>query len=895
MASNLLIKDGANQDRYIQSEGSGTTDASPVLVHHIVRLRDTNGSALATSSCSPLGTELALITRPIPSGTQTITGSISITGVVDVKQGTASALNFTLPSGTEVRQSNASALKATAEVYQANASAFQVTAEVRQATASALQITATQATDASGWTVRVVTPSGDTAMDSANSAVRSNVVAATTVDVKQTTGSALNATVLGAVEVRQASTSALKAIAEVNQAVASALNATVVGAVEVRQASTSALKAIAEVNQATASALNATVTQATAASGWTVRVVTPSGDTAMDTSNSAVRVNLVAGGAGNGNLQDGAASQITATVRGYANASPLAVSLTDASGINIPTLPVSLGSVSVNQSNASALRATAEVNQATASALQATVTQATNASGFTVRVVTPSGDTSMDSANSAVRVNIVAGGAGDGNLQDGAASQIKATVRGYANASPLAVSLTDSSGINIPTLPVSIAGVVDVKQTTASALNATVTQATNASGWTVRVVTPSGDTSMDTANSALRVNIVAGGAGDGNLQDGAASQIKATVRGYANASPLAVSLTDSSGINIPTLPVSIAGVVDVKQTTASALNATIVGAVEVRQASTSALKAIAEVNQAVASALNATITQATNASGWTVRVVTPSGDTAMDSANSAVRVNVVTSITQDVKQTTASALNATVVGGVEVRQASTSALKGIMEVFQANGSALTMHGEVQQLAASALKATAEVYQATASALNAQVVGELAHDAVDAGNPLKIGGKALSASPTNVAGNDRTNTYYDLAGRLMVRDGNQGQDNWTATCAPLNSNVRATITRTAGAANVRQICTGFTATVTGGSAAPTASIVYAYLLDGTSGTNYLWKAVLGVQATAGATAGVARHGLWIKSSQASALTLEFDVAANNVVESVSMEGTTITEA
>ena len=409
-----------------------------------------------------------------------------------------------------------------------------------------------------------------------------------------------------------------------------------------------------------------------------------------------------------------------------------------------------------------------------------------------------------------MRVNLVAGGAGNGNLQDGAASQITATVRGYANASPLAVNLTDSSGINIPTLPVSIAGVVDVKQTTASALQATVTQATNASGFTVRVVTSSGDTAMDTSNSAVRVNLVAGGAGNGNLQDGAASQITATVRGYANASPLAISLTDASGINIPTLPISIAGVVDVKQTTASALNATVLGA-------------------------------------------------------------------------------------VEVRQAGTSALKGIMEVFQATGSALTMHGEVQQLAASALKATAEVYQATASALNAQIVGELAHDAVDSGNPLKLGGKALSASPTNVAGNDRANAYYDLAGRLMVRDGNQGQDNWTATCAPLNSNIRATITRTAGAANVRQVCTGFTVTVIGGSAAPTASTVYAYLLDGPSGTTYLWNAVLGVQATAGATAGIARHGLWIKSSQASALTLEFNVAANNVVESVSMEGTTITEA
>lgn len=50
---------------------------------------------------------------------------------------------------------------------------------------------------------------------------------------------------------------------------------------------------------------------------------------------------------------------------------------------------------------------------------------------------------------------------------------------------------------------------------------------------------------------------------------------------------------------------------------------------------------------------------------------------------------------------------------------------------------------------------------------AQVAGDKAHDAVDGGNPAKIGGKANSSAPTNVAAGDRVDAYFDLAGRLKV--------------------------------------------------------------------------------------------------------------------------------
>jgi|GEM_PF-1085838 len=60
-----------------------------------------------------------------------------------------------------------------------------------------------------------------------------------------------------------------------------------------------------------------------------------------------------------------------------------------------------------------------------------------------------------------------------------------------------------------------------------------------------------------------------------------------------------------------------------------------------------------------------------------------------------------------------------------------------------------------------------VSQATASSLNAQTVGSVAHDGVDAGNPVKVGGQARQTNPTAVADADRVNAIFDDLGRLVV--------------------------------------------------------------------------------------------------------------------------------
>jgi len=64
------------------------------------------------------------------------------------------------------------------------------------------------------------------------------------------------------------------------------------------------------------------------------------------------------------------------------------------------------------------------------------------------------------------------------------------------------------------------------------------------------------------SSSNMRVNIVAGGAGDGSILDGANSAIKATVLSYSNASPVAVRLSNTSGdyvstVSISNLPLSV--------------------------------------------------------------------------------------------------------------------------------------------------------------------------------------------------------------------------------------------------------------------------------------------------------------------------------------------------
>lgn len=62
-------------------------------------------------------------------------------------------------------------------------------------------------------------------------------------------------------------------------------------------------------------------------------------------------------------------------------------------------------------------------------------------------------------------------------------------------------------------------------------------------------------------------------------------------------------------------------------------------------------------------------------------------------------------------------------------------------------------------------------------------GNIAHDAVDAGLPLKVGGYANSAAPTAVAVGDRVNQWFTLNGRAVVTILSNAQVGDGASCAP----------------------------------------------------------------------------------------------------------------
>ena len=81
--------------------------------------------------------------------------------------------------------------------------------------------------------------------------------------------------------------------------------------------------------------------------------------------------------------------------------------------------------------------------------------------------------------------------------------------------------------------------------------------------------------------------------------------------------------------------------------------------------------------------------------------------------------------------------------------------------------------------------TVTAAQATAANLNAQVVGNVANDAADSGNPVKVGGKANLNEPTAVGDADRVDAWMDRHGRLVVLGGHANPEtpvNVTATAS-----------------------------------------------------------------------------------------------------------------
>lgn len=143
--------------------------------------------------------------------------------------------------------------------------------------------------------------------------------------------------------------------------------------------------------------------------------------------------------------------------------------------------------------------------------------------------------------------------------------------------------------------------------------------------------------------------------------------------------------------------------------------------------------------------------------------------------------------------TTSTALptNAATASGVATRLADTTFTGRIGEV-QASPTANTVLDRLKQLLTGIILAAGSniigrvgidqttdgttnkvaATQATASNLNAQAVGNIAHDGVDSGNPVKVGARAIAhgTNPTAVAAADRTDLLANRAGVLFTLGG-----------------------------------------------------------------------------------------------------------------------------
>jgi hypothetical protein len=74
-------------------------------------------------------------------------------------------------------------------------------------------------------------------------------------------------------------------------------------------------------------------------------------------------------------------------------------------------------------------------------------------------------------------------------------------------------------------------------------------------------------------------------------------------------------------------------------------------------------------------------------------------------------------------------------------------------------------------------ASLTVDQGTAANLKTEPAGNVAHDAADSGNPIKVGAMAVNALPTAVANLDRANNLSDLFGRQLVAHIDPAMQTW----------------------------------------------------------------------------------------------------------------------
>lgn len=340
-----------------------------------------------------------------------------------------------------------------------------------------------------------------------------------------------------------------------------------------------------------------------------------------------------------------------------------------------------------------------------------------------IAVSTPNGDSAMDETNDAVRVNVVAGAAAGGTsaTDDAAFTPAVGTgtpIMGFADE--VAPDSVDEGDVGVVRMTLTRALHVNLRDATGTELTSFgggTEYAEDTASTAADKVTMAGVVRKDTAATLVDA--------DG---DRTQMQVDATGRLYVNASGVAVPVTDNAGsLTVDNAQLSVVG----SGTEAAAMRVTI----------------------------------ATDSTG-VLSVDDNGGNLSIDDGGNSITVDnavisVVGSGTEATAQRVTIATDSTGVLSVDDNGGSLTIDNAALSVTGTG----TAAGAQRVVIASDSTGTTIVTQATAANLNAQVAGDVAHDGVDSGNPVKLGYTAIAhgTNPTAVAAADRTTAYANRAG------------------------------------------------------------------------------------------------------------------------------------
>lgn len=267
----------------------------------------------------------------------------------------------------------------------------------------------------------------------------------------------------------------------------------------------------------------------------------------------------------------------------------------------------------------------------------------------------------------------------------------------------------------------------------------------------------------DSTNTALRINVVTGSSGSTQYTEDAVSAgaESLTLAGAVRQDTISssVSLDGDYG----TLKINSVGRLYTSATIDAALPAgtNVIGHAIIDTGSTTA------VTQATGSNLHMVVDSGTVTTVSTVTTIT--NVVHVDDNSSSLTVD--NAGTFAVQIAANSSVNVAQINGVTTLMGNGVTGTGSQRVTIASDNTAfsvnaTLSAETTKVIGTINIASAQTL-ATVTTVSTLTGGGVAHDGADSGNPIKVGGRAVSAEITAVANNDRTDFLTDLVGKLIV--------------------------------------------------------------------------------------------------------------------------------